>query len=144
MPIDAESTTWPRWVYAPLRALALISFAPSAYWLLYYSYNHRFIFLSESFILSFVISPLVVAAVNWPFVRLFFCTLEHARKEHSAGRFVRTAMRYSLAAMVATNILLATLFFFRPDQAADHDTPTKNVVGWLIVAPFAPICTACL
>jgi hypothetical protein len=54
---------------------------------------------------AFLVMSFIAAVLNWPFVVLFFVTLNKSYEEHPSTGSVRSAMRYSVIAMIAENIL---------------------------------------
>ena len=77
MSIETESARRRRWVYAPLFALAIMSSAPiflELSWILF-QFNAG-LALGGAVTISFVI-----AAVNWPFLALYFATVSKVNEE---------------------------------------------------------------
>ena len=103
MSIETESPRRPRWVYAPLFALAIISFAPifaELCWILL-RFDPGLYGLGGAIYASFTI-----AAINWPLLALYFATVSKINKEWPSLTSVRRAMWSSLVAMAIPNVYI--------------------------------------
>ena len=114
MSIETESARRRRWVYAPLFALAIMSSAPiflELSWILFQF--DAGLALSGAVTVSFVI-----AAVNWPFLALYFATVSKVNEEWPSLTSAHRAMWSSLAAMAIPNfyILLGFVVLALEDQ----------------------------
>jgi hypothetical protein len=150
MPIETDAATRPRWAYAPLITLAIISLAPILFGLiaglsevLHGLSTHQ---IEMELLLAIFSIPFLIAVANWPFIAIYFVTLRKLKRESPSINSSKFAMCCSLVAMVLPNLALVIgpIFFFLPASSNIGVTlgywivaeffmvPILAVVGWLI------------
>jgi hypothetical protein len=82
----------PRWVYAPLVVLGIITLAPS-------------VFVGVS-MQGLLVIPFTIAVANWPFLALYFFTKIKVHTEWPSLTSLRYAMQSSLVAMAIPNCFI--------------------------------------
>jgi hypothetical protein len=145
----------PRWVYAPLVVLGIMSLAPSVFMgvssFVYFLWSGQ---LDHPDVQALLVIPFTIAVANWPFLVLYFFTKIKVHNEWPSLTSVRYAMQSSLVAMAIPNCFIlpgfAQLASEPPDVRKFGQTlgflmageililPILGVGGWFFGRWFAP------